>query len=160
MKLKRILVASGNPGKLRELSQLFMPMGVELVAQSEYDVPEADEPHSTFVENALAKAHNAAKHCDMPILAEDSGICIEALNGAPGVYSARYAGDPKSDERNNAKLLTELEWHENRRAHSVASWCYYVTRTIRNPSSPKRNGEGQSYAHRAVPAVSDTTLYS
>jgi XTP/dITP diphosphohydrolase len=117
MGLKQILVASNNPGKLRELRQLFVPLGIELVSQSVFDIPEASEPYTTFVENALAKAHHAAAYRDMPILAEDSGICVDALNGAPGVYSARYAGEPKSDERNNNKLLEALQAQRNRKAH-------------------------------------------
>jgi XTP/dITP diphosphohydrolase len=80
-------------------------------------VPDCPEPHVTFVENCLAKARHASAHTGLPALADDSGICVEALNGAPGVYSARYAGEPKSDARNNEKLIAALQGQSNRRAH-------------------------------------------
>ena len=132
MNFKQILVASNNPGKLRELGQLFLPLGIELISQSTFSIPEADEPYTTFVENALAKAHHAAAYRNMPILAEDSGICVDALDGAPGVYSARYAGEPKSDERNNAKLLDALSPYQNRNAHY---YCLMVL--LRHAADPQ-----------------------
>lgn len=103
--MKRVVIASSNPGKLREFSALLAPLGLEAVAQSALDIGEAEEPHITFVENALAKARHASRHSGLPALADDSGICVPALGGAPGVHSARYAGEPKSDERNNARLV-------------------------------------------------------
>ena len=106
--MKEIIIASGNVGKLREIEAILAPLGFTGVAQSAYNVPEAPEPHPTFVENALAKARNAALHSGLPALADDSGICVTALGGAPGVHSARYAGEPKSDDRNNAKLVAAL----------------------------------------------------
>jgi len=118
--MKKIVLASGNPGKLREFAQLLATCDYEVLPQSALNVPEADEPHCTFVENALAKARHAAKLTGLPALADDSGICVTALGVAPGVYSARYAGEPKSDERNNQKMIAALQGQSDRRAHYVA----------------------------------------
>jgi len=115
--LSRIVIASGNPGKLRELAALLAPLGIESVPQTALGVPEAEEPHPTFIENALVKARNASAHARLPALADDSGILAEALDGAPGVHSARYAGEPRSDARNNQKLVDALGHASNRRAH-------------------------------------------
>jgi len=115
--ISRLVLASGNEGKLREFRRLLAPRGFEVVAQSELAIPEADEPHATFVENALAKARHASAIAKMPALADDSGICVAALGGAPGVHSARYAGLPPSDARNNAKLVAALQGVADRRAH-------------------------------------------
>ena len=104
----RILLATGNPGKLREFSALLAPLGVELIPQDALNIPAAEEPHPSFVENALAKARHAARASGLPALADDSGLCVEALDGAPGVRSARYAGAEASDADNNAHLLTAL----------------------------------------------------
>ena len=117
---KTIVLASNNPGKLREFKALFAPLDIEVRSQSEFDVPEAEEPHFTFVENALAKARHAAKLTGLPAMADDSGLCVAALGGAPGVFSARFAGEPKSDERNNDTLLERLRNESDRRAHYVA----------------------------------------
>lgn len=103
--MRRVVIASNNPGKLREFCALLAPLGLEAVAQAALNIGAADEPHFTFIENALAKARHASKHSGLPALADDSGICVPALGGAPGVYSACYAGEPKSDERNNARLV-------------------------------------------------------
>ena len=108
---RKLVLASNNPGKLREFSALLAPLSFSLVAQGELDVPEAEEPYPTFVENALTKARHAAQLTGLPALADDSGLCVQALRGAPGVYSARYAqlaGGEKSDAANNARLLAEL----------------------------------------------------
>ena len=118
--MKQIVLASGNAGKLREFGQLLAPFDFEVLPQSAFDVPEAEEPHVTFVENAIAKARHAAQLTGLPALADDSGLCVAALGGAPGVYSARFAGEPKSDERNNARLVAELAGGADRRAHYVA----------------------------------------
>ncbi len=118
--MKKIVLASGNPGKLREFGQLLATCDYEVLPQSAFNVPEADEPHCTFVENALAKARHAAQLTGLPALADDSGLCISALGGAPGVYSARYAGEPKSDARNNQKMIAALQGQSDRRAHYVA----------------------------------------
>jgi len=113
----RLVLASANEGKLREFRRLLAPLGIDLVAQSELGIAEADEPHATFVENALAKARHASRLARLPALADDSGLCVAALGGAPGVQSARYAGEPKSDRRNNDKLVAELAGAADRRAH-------------------------------------------
>jgi len=115
--LTRIVLASRNAGKLREFRRLLSPLGIEVIAQSDLGIAEADEPHATFVENALAKARHASRHAGLPALADDSGVCVEALGGAPGVQSARYAGEPKSDRRNNEKLIADLNGIADRRAH-------------------------------------------
>ena len=129
---RKLVVASGNPGKLRELEALLAPLGIEAVAQTTLGVPEAEEPFSTFIENALAKARNAAQHTGLPALADDSGILADALGGAPGVHSARFAGEPKSDERNNRKLVQLLRSTSNHAAH-----YYCVVVVVRNPRDPQ-----------------------
>lgn len=116
----KLVLASNNEKKLLELSAVLGPLGFDLRPQNALGVPEAAEPHITFVENALAKARHAALLTGWSALADDSGLCVAALGGAPGVFSARYAGDPKSDRRNNAKLLQALEGQTDRRAHYVA----------------------------------------
>lgn len=114
---EKLVIASNNPGKLREIGEILAPLGIQVFPQSAFNVPEADEPFDTFVENALAKARHASKFSGLPALADDSGICVEALGGAPGVHSARLAGEPRSDERNNARLLEMLAGQIDRRAH-------------------------------------------
>jgi XTP/dITP diphosphohydrolase len=115
--MKRIVLASSNHGKLREFQQLLAPLHIEIVPQAALGVPDAEEPHATFVENALAKARHAAMQTGLPALADDSGIVVDALAGRPGVHSARFAGEPRSDERNNAHLIELLRHHRDRRAH-------------------------------------------
>jgi len=115
--MSTLVIASGNVGKLREIARILAPLDIQAVPQSEFNVPDCPEPHVTFVENCLAKARHASLHSGLPALADDSGICAEALGGAPGVYSARYAGEPKSDARNNDKLIAALANEANRRAH-------------------------------------------
>lgn len=105
---QRIVLATGNNGKVAELSQMLACLDIEVVPQTAFAVPEIEETGLTFVENALLKARNAAKHSGLPAIADDSGLEVDALNGAPGIYSARFAGPDASDEDNNAKLLTEL----------------------------------------------------
>jgi XTP/dITP diphosphohydrolase len=114
---QKIVIASNNKGKLREIGQILAPLGIEAHPQGDFGVPECPEPHVTFVENCIAKARHASAHTGLPALADDSGICVRALNGAPGVYSARYAGEPKSDQRNNEKLIAALQGVADRRAH-------------------------------------------
>jgi len=116
----KIVLASNNAKKLAELSEILAPLGFELITQGSLGIPEAEEPHGTFVENALTKARHAARLSGLPALADDSGLCVAALGGAPGVQSARYAGEPRSDERNNARLLAELADCTGRRAHYTA----------------------------------------
>ena len=119
----KLVVASNNPGKLREFGALLAPLGWETIAQKELGVPECAEPHHTFVENALEKARHAARCTGLAALADDSGLCVNALGGAPGVYSAHYAqsaaGEAKSDALNNQKLIADLAGHIDRRAHFV-----------------------------------------
>ncbi|MZR62862.1 RdgB/HAM1 family non-canonical purine NTP pyrophosphatase [Alcanivorax sp. DP30] len=105
--MEKIVLASGNKKKLAELQNLLTPLNIEVVAQREFDVPEADETGTTFVENAIIKARNACKYTGLPAIADDSGIQVAALRGAPGVFSARFAGVGASDDKNN-KLLVEL----------------------------------------------------
>jgi XTP/dITP diphosphohydrolase len=107
--MDKIVLASGNPGKLREFAQLFAPMDIEVVPQSEFDVPEAEETGLTFVENAIIKARNAAEHTGLPAIADDSGIEVDYLLGAPGIYSARFSGPDANDEDNLNALLAALE---------------------------------------------------
>ena len=118
--MQRLVLASNNAKKLKELGALLSPLGIELIAQGALSVPEAEEPFFTFIENALAKARHAAHLSGLPALADDSGLCVRALDGAPGVLSARYAGDPKSDERNNQYLLQQLAGQTDRQAHFVS----------------------------------------
>jgi XTP/dITP diphosphohydrolase len=119
--MKRIVLASGNPGKLREMVSLLGPLALEVVPQSALGISEAAEPHDSFVENALAKARHASRAAGLPALADDSGLSVDALGGAPGVHSAYYAGREgdreQRDARNNAKLLQNLQ--DDRRAHYV-----------------------------------------
>lgn len=116
--MQKLVLASNNPGKLREFQFLLQPLGIEVLTQAQLGIDEAEEPHVTFVENALAKARHVSRLSGLPALADDSGICVTALGGAPGVLSARYAGDnPKSDERNNEKLLQDMQGVADRRAH-------------------------------------------
>jgi XTP/dITP diphosphohydrolase len=105
----KIVLATGNPGKVRELSRLLEGSGIQVLPQSDFGVPDAEETGLTFVENAILKARNAAAHTGLPAMADDSGIEVDALNGAPGIYSARYAGPECDDEANNRKLLDALE---------------------------------------------------
>ena len=128
----KLVVASNNPGKLREFDALLAPLGWEIIPQTALNVSECEEPHGTFVENALAKARHASAATGLPALADDSGICVHALGGAPGVYSARYAGEPKSDQRNNEKLIGELAGQADRSAHYV---CVLVF--VRRPDDPQ-----------------------
>jgi XTP/dITP diphosphohydrolase len=130
--VKTVVLASSNPGKLREFGELLAPLAFDVVPQAAFGVPDAEEPHATFVENALAKARNAARHAKLPALADDSGICVAALGGEPGVHSARFAGEPKSDERNNEKLVRLLAGNADRRAH-----YYCVVVLVRHADDPE-----------------------
>jgi len=130
--MSKLVIASGNAGKLREIARILAPLDIEAVPQSQFNVPDCPEPHVTFVENCLAKARHASAHSGLPALADDSGICVEALGGAPGVFSARYAGEPKSDQRNNEKLIAALANQANRRAHYTCVMVY-----VRHPDDPE-----------------------
>lgn len=132
MPFQKLVIASGNQGKLKEIQALLAPLSIEVLPQSALNVPEAEEPFVTFVENALAKARHASRHTGLPALADDSGICVNALQGAPGVYSARYAGEPKSDQRNNDKLLQSLDGLHDRHAY-----YYCVMVLVRHADDPQ-----------------------
>jgi XTP/dITP diphosphohydrolase len=121
---RTVVLASNNAGKLAEFSSLLAPLGLALRKQSELGISEAEEPHATFVENALAKARHVAQLSGLPALADDSGVCVPALGGAPGVLSARYAGEPKSDARNNQKLIHDLSTHEDKSAYYYCVLVY------------------------------------
>ena len=130
--LKKLVLASNNAGKLREFSALLAPLGCQVIAQGELHVPEAEEPFHTFIENALAKARHASRLTGLPALADDSGLCVDALGGAPGVLSARFAGEPKSDARNNAALLAALDGKTPRSGH-----YYCVLVLVRHADDPQ-----------------------
>ena len=116
--MSKLIIASNNLGKLREFHHMLAPLGIEVLTQSQLNIEGAEEPHKTFIENALAKARHVSRLSGLPALADDSGICVSALNGAPGVLSARFAGnDPKSDQSNNKKLLHEMQGVTDRCAH-------------------------------------------
>jgi len=130
--VKKLVLASSNPGKLREFEALLAPLGMEIVPQASLGVSDAEEPHGTFVENALAKARHASRRTELPALADDSGICVKALAGEPGVHSARFAGEPRSDARNNEKLIALLADKDSRRAH-----YYCVIVLMRHAEDPE-----------------------
>ncbi|MCC7483910.1 MAG: RdgB/HAM1 family non-canonical purine NTP pyrophosphatase [Burkholderiales bacterium] len=139
--MKKLVIASGNSGKLREFRELLAARGIEVIPQGELGVPDADEPHETFVENALAKARHASRVAGLPAFADDSGICVTALAGAPGVRSARYAGPPPAgspegraaqDARNNEKLVAALAGSADRRAH----YCCVIV-LVRHATDPE-----------------------
>jgi XTP/dITP diphosphohydrolase len=130
--MQKLVIASSNPGKLREFQRMLAPLGIEVLTQSQLGISEAEEPHYTFVENALAKARHVSAASGLPALADDSGICVEALHGAPGVLSARFAGEPKSDVRNNEKLLQSMRDISDRRAH-----YYCVLVLVRQADDPQ-----------------------
>ena len=124
----KLVLASNNAKKLKELNEILSPLGWDLIPQGQLGVPETAEPHCTFVENALEKARHASRLTGLPALADDSGLCVDAFDGAPGVQSARFAqatpDDPKSDARNNQKLLAELGDRTDRNAHFVTVIVY------------------------------------
>ncbi len=131
----KLVLASNNPGKLAELRAMFAPLGVELVSQGELGIPEAPEPHRTFVENALAKARHAAQCSGLPAVADDAGLCVDAFNGLPGVDTAFYAtqfGYPKGDDHNVTALLAQMKGVQNRRAALVSTLV-----AVRHPLDPE-----------------------
>lgn len=129
---KEIVLASGNPGKLKEFRQMLESAGYRVVPQSDYHVNEADEPYFTFIENALAKARHVSGLTKKPALADDSGLCVDVLGGRPGVLSARYAGEPKSDDRNNARLIADLAGFPDKTAN-----YYCVLVYVRSADDPQ-----------------------
>jgi XTP/dITP diphosphohydrolase len=127
-----LVLASNNSGKLAEFAQLLAPLGFNLKPQGDLSIPEAEEPFGTFVENALAKARHASQLSGLAALADDSGICVPALGGAPGVQSARYAGEPRSDAANNAKLVREIAQYTDKSAY-----YYCVLVMVRHAADPQ-----------------------
>lgn len=130
--MQKLVIASNNSGKLREIGQLLKPLGIEVLPQAAFNVAESEEPYSTFIENALVKARHASRCTGLPALADDSGICVNALDGNPGILSARYAGEPRSDERNNQKLVDVLADQADRKAH-----YYCVIVLLRHSDDPQ-----------------------
>ncbi len=130
--LQKIVLASGNRGKLKELREMLSPLGWDICPQSDFNVTDAPEPYVTFLENALNKARHASKMTGLPALADDSGICVDSLGGAPGVFSARYAGEHGSDLLNNKKLIAELTPFQNKSAN-----YYCVLVYVRHPNDPQ-----------------------
>jgi len=133
--VKKIVLASNNPGKLAELRAMFAPLGIELVSQAELGIAEAEEPFRTFIENALAKARHAARHSGLPALADDAGLCVDAFDGLPGVDTAFYAtqfGYAKGDANNVKALLEQLRGQPNRRAALVSTLV-----AVRTPQDPE-----------------------
>ena len=133
--IPKIILASNNPGKLRELQSMFAPLGIELVAQQELGIAEAEEPHRTFVENAIAKARHASREGRLPAIADDAGLCVDAFGGLPGVDTAFYAtqfGYAKGDANNVRALLEQMKDVANRRAALVSTLV-----AMRSPDDPE-----------------------
>jgi XTP/dITP diphosphohydrolase len=128
--IQKLVIASGNQGKLKEIQALLSPLQIDVLPQSAFNVTEAPEPHMTFIENALAKARHASLATGLPALADDSGLCLEALEGAPGVHSAYFCGE-KDDAKNNAHVLKTLKQYENRFAHYYC--CLVLVRKHDDP---------------------------
>ena len=132
MEEKKLVLASNNKGKLREFQAMFEAMNLNIVSQGSLGVSACEEPFFTFVENWLQKARHASRNTGLPALADDSGLCVDALGGAPGVFSARFAGEPSNDAKNNALLVEKLRGESNRRAHYM---CVLVA--VRSPDDPE-----------------------
>jgi XTP/dITP diphosphohydrolase len=166
--MKKIVLASNNQGKLKEFYQILAPLNIELYSQSEFHVPDSPEPFLTFVENALIKARHASKLTGLPAIADDSGLCVNALNGAPGVLSARFAGEPKSDVNNNLKLVAELSTQQDKTAYYYCVLVYVRSEFDPQPIiadgamhgeivSVGRGGEGFGYdPHFYLPQLDKT----
>jgi XTP/dITP diphosphohydrolase len=122
--MQKLVLASNNAGKVKEFQALLAPLNFQIIPQGELGIPSAEEPHHTFVENALAKARHASAASGLPALADDSGICAHALNGQPGVLSARFAGEQGDDAANNQKLIQELRDRADRGAHYVCALVF------------------------------------
>ena len=122
--MQKLVLASNSAGKVREFTALFAPLGIAIIPQGDLGIAAAEEPYFTFVENALTKARHASKKSNLPALADDSGICIAALDGKPGVRSARYAGSDSDDAKNNATVIAELNDISDRRAHYVCALVF------------------------------------
>lgn len=158
---EKIVLASGNAGKLKEFSRLFADLNIEVLPQSQFNTPECPEPYHTFVENALAKARHAAKYSGLPALADDSGICTNALNGAPGIFSARYAGEnPKSDAANNAKLSADLADKDDKSCYYVCVLVLVRHENDPQPIMPKVSGAANGRPKQPAQTASATTRIS
>lgn len=141
--MNKIVLATGNKGKVAELATMLAPLNIDVVAQSEFNVPEVAETGTTFVENAIIKARHAAKITGLPAIADDSGLEVDALNGAPGIYSARFAGEDASDQDNIDLLLKKLEGEATR---SARFWCVLVLMRHEHDPTPiicQASWEGQ-----------------
>ena len=130
--MKKIVIATGNEKKLLEIKYLLSDLPIEILPQSSLGIVACEEPFNTFIENALVKARFASEHTNLPAIADDSGICVNSLNGQPGVFSARFAGEERSDAKNNDKLLLDLNNKKDRRAYY---YCAIVF--IKSPSDPQ-----------------------
>ena len=131
--MQKLVLASNNAGKVKEFQALLAPLSFEVIPQGALGIPAAEEPHHTFIENALAKARHASSVSGLPALADDSGICAHALENRPGVHSARYAGEPANDAANNQKLITELNNQADRSAHYVCALVFVKSADDLNP---------------------------
>ena len=130
--MDKIVLATNNSGKIKEFQHIFADLNIEVIPQAKLNIPEIDEPYNSFVENALHKARHCSKYSGLMALADDSGICVNALKGKPGVYSARYAGEPKDDLRNNLKLIQDLAGFKDKSAY-----YYCVLVLVRSSDDPQ-----------------------
>jgi XTP/dITP diphosphohydrolase len=140
--MKKIILATGNPGKVRELNAMLKGH-YSVVSQKDMKVKELPETGTSFIENALIKARNASLQSKLPALADDSGLEVEALNGEPGIYSARYAREGATDEENMTKLLLNMEHHNNRKAHFCCAMVYIKDAEDSNPIIVERRWQGE-----------------
>ncbi|QWE19871.1 RdgB/HAM1 family non-canonical purine NTP pyrophosphatase [Polynucleobacter sp. AP-Kolm-20A-A1] len=141
--MQKIVLASNNAGKLKEFQALLAPLNFQVITQGELGIPSAEEPHLTFVENALAKARHASSASGLPALADDSGICAHALDGKPGVFSARFAGEPANDGANNQKLVSDLNGQADRGAHYVCALVFVNSANDPEPLIVQTRWHGQ-----------------
>ena len=130
--MNKIVIATNNEKKLNEIEAILKGLNIQAIPQSHFKIGESEEPFNTFIENALTKARYASEKTGLPAIADDSGLCVDALGGEPGIYSARFSGSPKSDENNNLKLLEALKDKDKRKAHY---YCAIVF--IRSPNDPQ-----------------------
>ena len=140
--MKKIILATGNKGKVRELNTMLKGY-YKVISQSDMQVEEVPETGATFIENALIKARNASLQSKLPALADDSGLQVEALNGAPGIYSARYAGEGATDKDNIEKLILNMDQHSNRKAHFCCAMVFVESANDINPIIIEKQWEGE-----------------
>ena len=141
--MQKLVLASNNAGKLKEFSELLAPFEFEVIPQGQFEIPAAEEPFDTFLENALAKAKHASQLSGLPALADDSGICVNVLGGKPGVRSARYAGDHASDTDNNYKLLQNLANELDRTAYYICALVMVNSADDQNPITVQARWDGE-----------------